>query len=146
MKHTDFKNDLKINGLKNTKHRASILEILGQKNQPIAAEELFIDLQKKGLSVNLSTVYRTLESLACKSLVNKLNISGDNRARYELNHRAHRHYLVCLECRKILPVEDCPLENYERTIEEKTSFKIEGHKLDIYGYCPECQKKKNLSL
>ncbi len=141
-KHTDFINDLKRSGLKNTKHRTSILEILEQNNQPIAAEEVFIALQKKGLSTNLSTVYRTLESLNDKSLVNKLNISGDNRTLYELNHMVHRHYLVCLECKKILAIDDCPLENYEKTIEEKTNFKIEGHKLDIYGYCPECQKRK----
>ncbi len=141
MKPTDFAAILKKSGLKNTRHRTSILEILDQKKQPVTVEQVFIDLQKKGIPANLSTVYRILESLNAKSLVQKRRISGDHKTFYELNHMLHRHYIVCLVCKKILAIDDCPLEKYEKKIEEKTNFKIEGHNLDIYGYCPECQKK-----
>lgn len=140
-KHSDYTNDLKRSGLKNTKHRTSILAILEQNDQPISAEKIYNDLQTRGVSVNLSTVYRTLDSLNEKCLVNKLNISGDGRTLYEFNHKVHRHYLLCLECKTIIPISDCPLKNYEQVVEEKTNFKVEGHNLNIYGYCLECQKK-----
>lgn len=88
----------------------------------------------------MSTVYRTLETLAAKNIVTKLNIAGDSRALFEYNRMVHRHYLVCLGCKKILGIESCPLERYEKYIAKRTDYSIAGHKLDIYGYCPECRE------
>ena len=140
-KNTDYKEDLKRSGLKNTKSRTTILYILEQKKQPISAEDVFLELKRNGISVNLSTVYRTLEALADKELVIKLNITGDSRALFEYNHMVHKHYLVCLGCKKIISINNCPLKNYEEVLEKETDYKIIGHKLDIYGYCPECRDK-----
>jgi len=140
-KNTDYANNLKRSGLKNTKQRTSILDILEQSDQPIAAEQVFLELKEKDISVNLSTVYRTLEALADKNMVTKLSIAGDNRALFEYNHMVHRHYLVCLGCKKILGIDSCPLEDYEKALAKETNYTIAGHKLDIYGYCPKCQEK-----
>ncbi|HBL84525.1 MAG TPA: transcriptional repressor [Clostridiales bacterium] len=141
MKQDNFDELLRRSGLKNTKTRSAILEILEKSEQPVTAEQVFLELKNKQISANLSTVYRTLETLAEKMLAKKLNISGDSRAMFEYNRLVHRHYLVCLECKKIIPIDFCPIKNYEKTLEEKTKFKIAGHKLDVYGYCPDCQNK-----
>jgi len=140
MNKLDMQEELKKNGMKLTKHRLAILEILTQKDQPVSAEKIFFEMQKMDVAINLSTVYRNLEALAEKGLVTKLSLSGDNRAVFEYNRRIHRHYLTCLGCKKILAIEDCPIKGYEHQIEAETGYQIVGHKLDLYGYCPECQK------
>jgi Fur family ferric uptake transcriptional regulator len=140
----DFKKELATSGLKNTKHRTEILGILDRSDQPIPAEEVYLSLKERGITVNLSTVYRTLEMLADRGLATKVKVSGDNRALYELSRQAHRHYLVCLECKKITAVESCPLEDYEKKLARETDFLISGHRLDIYGYCPNCRVKHPL--
>ena len=142
MENTNFSNDLKNSGLKSTKHRIAILDILEQSDQPIAAEQVFLELKENNISTNLSTVYRTLESLSDKNLIIKLNILGDNRTLFEINHMIHRHYLVCLGCKKIISIDYCPLKNYEESLAAQTNYAITGHSLDIYGYCPECQSKE----
>jgi len=139
----DFGNDLKRNGLKNTKHRTVILDILEKSSQPIAAEQIFHEMIEMNISINLSTVYRTLEILFDKNLVTKLNIDSDNRTLFEFNCMLHRHHLVCLGCKKILAIDYCPLQNYEKILAKETNYAIAGHKLDIYGYCPECQINKH---
>jgi Fur family ferric uptake transcriptional regulator len=118
-----------------------MLDILEQSNQPIAAEDLFLELKKGDISANLSTVYRTLEILVENSLATKLIISSDNRALFEINRMVHRHYLICLGCKKIIPIDYCPLEDYEKSLAKETNYEIAGHKLDIYGYCPVCRLK-----
>jgi Fur family ferric uptake transcriptional regulator len=45
-----------------------------------------------------------------------------------------------LGCKKILSIEHCPLKGYEEILKKETDYAISGHKLDIYGYCPDCQK------
>lgn len=137
----DFSDALARNGLKITKNRTAILRILAQSDQPLAAEEIFWQLKNKKISVNLSTVYRTLEILTDKNLLTKINIEGDNRALFEFNPMVHRHYLVCLGCKKILTINYCPLKDYEKSLAKETNYTIAGHKLDIYGYCPDCMAK-----
>lgn len=140
-KDTDYRERLERSGLKKTKHRIAILDILGHSNQPMTVEQVFSELGNKDILINLSTVYRILNSFVSKDLVTKLNLSGDNRALFEYNHMVHRHYLVCLGCKKILAIEHCPLKTYEESLEKEMNYTITGHKLDIYGYCPECRKK-----
>lgn len=132
---------IKLCGLRNTKSRAAILDVLAQSAQPISAEQIFFDLKEKNITANLSTVYRTLEALVDKNLAKKLSITGDNRTLYELNRMVHRHYLVCLGCKKILAIDSCPLKGYEKSLAKETNYLISGHKLDVYGYCPKCREK-----
>jgi Fur family ferric uptake transcriptional regulator len=142
MEEWDFGGILKRSGLKNTKHRIAILKALEQSEQPISADQLFVALQTEKVQANLSTVYRTLETLCDKSLVTKVSIAQGDKKLYELNRMVHKHYLVCLGCKRFLAIEHCPLEDYEKTLAEKTDFSIVGHKLNVFGYCPECRQKE----
>lgn len=135
-----YSNILKREGLKNTKHRNAILEVIENSNQPINAEQIFFELKGNDISINLSSVYRILESLVSKNLLIKSNMTGSNKALYELNRCEHTHYLICSNCKKMFPVDGCPLEEYERQIEAKTGFQITGHKLEINGICKDCKQ------
>jgi Fur family ferric uptake transcriptional regulator len=143
MRKPDIQEELKKNGMKSTKHRVAILDILIKKDQPISAENIFFEIQKMDVAINLSTVYRNLEALLEKGLVTKLSLSGDSRSVFEYNRKVHRHYLICLGCKKILAIEDCPIKGYEHQIEDETEYQIVGHKLDLYGYCPKCKEKQS---
>ena len=134
---------LKQSGLKNTRQRAAILDILSLSQQPQAAEDVYLSLKQQQVEVNLSTVYRALETMAGKNVVRKVSVAGDNRMLYELNKPSHRHYLVCVQCKKMLAVGHCPLDAYEKDVAKDTNYAIMGHRLDIYGLCPECQADPN---
>lgn len=131
---------LKRVGLKNTKHRNDILEIIDNSDQPINAEQIFFQLKNKKVDINLSSVYRILESLVSKNLLLKSNIPGASKALYELNRSEHIHYLICSSCKKMFSVAGCPIEEYEKQIASEKDFEITGHKLEIYGICKECRK------
>lgn len=130
---------LKKAGLKNTKHRAAILMLLKNSEQPVTAENIYLDLTRVS-NISLSTVYRTLDCLVSRSLVSKLDISKESKALYEYNSSVHRHYLVCVECSKVRAIDYCVLNEYEKELEVQTDYSIIGHRLDIYGYCPGCSK------
>lgn len=136
-----YNSAIKKSGLKGTKSRSAILEVLEQSKQPLSAEAVYAELKHKNIAINLSTVYRTLDALTDKDLAVRLTITGENKALYEASHAGHRHYLVCLDCKKTMAVEGCPLEGYEKKLADETDFVIEGHRLDIYGYCAECRNK-----
>lgn len=74
-----------------------------------------------------------------KGLVNK-TLMGDGKARYELTGDGHRHHLICTNCHRMVPIDVCPLEKIEEDVVKKTNFDITGHKLELYGVCPDCKK------
>lgn len=135
------RDDLKRKGLKNTRHRAAILGILEQRSQPVTAEQIFMELNRLEVSTSLSTVYRELDSLEGNGLVAKVKINESNKAFYEYNRMIHKHYLICLGCKKMIALDICPLKSFEEKVEEQTHFMITDHKLNLYGYCPECRAK-----
>jgi Fur family ferric uptake transcriptional regulator len=109
-------------------------------NQPISAEQIYFELKEMKLGINISTVYRTLETLEDKGMVTKLSIMDDDRMLFEYNKMGHRHYLICISCKKIVTLDNCPLGAYEKKLQNETNFDIIGHRLYLYGYCSDCQK------
>jgi Fe2+/Zn2+ uptake regulation proteins len=134
---------LKKNGLRITENRRLILEILEKEQEPMTADEIFLEMRKQR-ELNFSTVYRILSALTEKEILLK-SIGGDKIAYYQLNKHNHSHYIVCSECRKRVPIEDCPLEEIGEKLVEKTGFHITGHNLEFIGECPECMKKKEMT-
>ncbi|WP_411676123.1 Fur family transcriptional regulator [Caproicibacter sp.] len=137
----DSKGRLKSCGLKNTRQRREIIGILEQSGRPVSAEGIFFGLREQGETVSLSTVYRVLELLVEKKAVRRLNTVEECGTLFELNDK-HRHYLVCLGCHRMFPLDDCPLKSYEKELTDKTGFDVTGHSLEIYGYCRDCRGKR----
>ena len=95
----NYNDILKNRNLKVTKHRYAILESLEKSKLPVSAESLYIELKKKGISISLSTVYRSLEALYKKGIVIKSILPDYNKAVFEYNHE-HRHHMICIKCHK----------------------------------------------
>ena len=128
-------------GCKNTKPRQAISEILESADTPVSAEDIYINLINKGMKVNLSTIYRSLELLEGYGSVNKTVIS-DGKALFELTKEAHTHQIICTKCSKMIPVDLCPISDLQQQIEKSTKFKITGHRIELFGICAECRKIK----
>lgn len=145
MKIEEIKALLKENGIKITKQRIMMVNLLSSADSPITAEDIYLALAGSEVkSVNLSTVYRILDALTQKGILVKTSLNLDGKATYELNHREHRHHIVCIICNEIIPVKGCPLGNYEKLLNKTTGYEILGHNLEIRGICPACRKKNEL--
>lgn len=126
-------------GCRKTKSRLAVFDILQKLQMPATADEIYMKLKQQGMSTNLSTVYRTLDMLESKGMLEKVTIT-DGKARYQLSH-GHRHHIICTCCNKVMPIDGCPLAELEKNVGKETSFDITGHKLELYGICPDCKKK-----
>ena len=133
---------LKACGLKSTKQRRAILTVMAAGNRPFTVDEVFLALKAGKTDISMSTVYRALESMSHKGMLRRVTLSGSDKMAYVIECAAHSHYLVCSGCKKILPIANCPLGTYEEALAKETGFEILGHRLDIYGLCPDCQKER----
>lgn len=141
MDEARFKELLREKGLKVTRQRILILEILEQQaGEHITAEELYEAVRGEYPEIGLATVYRTIQLFLELGLINSVTL-GDGCVRYEMESREeqhHHHHIVCLRCGKVLSFGEDLLESLEQRIMEDTGFQILDHEVKFYGYCGAC--------
>jgi Fur family transcriptional regulator, ferric uptake regulator len=130
---------LKAGGKKLTKPRKAILAVLEQSQLPITVAEISDRLKMVKAPVDLVTVYRNVAMLQELGLVNSVGLH-EGQMRYEVRHgRAHHHHIQCRGCGRIVDLMLCPLKKLTELVERETKFAIEGHALEFFGWCPQCQ-------
>ncbi|HOU15180.1 MAG TPA: Fur family transcriptional regulator [Anaerolineae bacterium] len=132
-------------GLRLTPQRELVLNVLHQLEAPSTAEEIYARVHAISASVDISTVYRTLDLFQELHLVAAFD-PGDGLRRYEhLGVEAPHHHLVCRSCGK---VSDVALETLQPLIAQLTAtsgFLADAVGLTIPGLCAACCAKGLLS-
>lgn len=134
---------LAVKGLKSTTQRDRILKVFVDAGQHLSAEELFLRVKKVHPGIGYATVYRTLKLLAEAGLAQERRFE-DGFTRYEhANTDTHHDHLICTRCGAIIEFENERIEQLQQDVARKNRFKVQTHKLELYGLCAECQEKKN---
>lgn len=128
-------------GVKRTKSREQVISVLKKAEIPLTANAIYKQLQKEEESVWISTIYRVLDTFVEKGVVLKTTVLDNEMALYELNRYRHKHYAICLNCHKMVTMENCPLEKFVPHLAE-SGFQVLGHKIEMYGYCKNCQLQR----
>jgi Fur family ferric uptake transcriptional regulator len=122
-----------------TKSKLAIREILSTSEKPMAAMELVEALDKRGLSVNKTTVYRELEKLLLKGEISEVDF-GEGQKRYEITHGDHHHHAVCTNCEAVVELEIEPqLEQIQSSVAKQSGFRIQKHLVEFFGLCRGCE-------
>lgn len=135
--------DLRDVGLKVTLPRLKILKILEKHpHRHMSAEDVYKVLLEQGEDVGLATVYRVLTQFETAGLVKRHNFESGSSV-FELEQGEHHDHLVCVGCGKVIEFVDEVIENRQEQIAQKYNFKMTDHNHTIYGFCPECGKRKS---
>ncbi|MDD7464079.1 MAG: Fur family transcriptional regulator, partial [Anaerococcus sp.] len=110
-----IKDMLKDKGLRVTKPRAIILRTIHDSSEPISAEEIYKVIEEKDHDLNLSTVYRNLNTLVDKNILLK-NTDLDGVSFFQLNIHDHKHFITCIKCGKRVTIENCPIEKFAHEV------------------------------
>ena len=141
-----LKDKIKDKKYKMTSQRQVILRAFVESSiRHMSAEEVFEMVKKIAPDIGLATVYRTLDLFTVMDLLKKLDFD-DGCSRYELNDRDDEghfhHHLICLGCGKVWECQDDLLETLESILQKRLHFHTIDHQLKVYGYCEECEKKR----
>jgi Fur family transcriptional regulator, ferric uptake regulator len=128
-------------GLRSTDQRRLIVETFFTVPNHISIEELLAAVRARDPKVGYATVYRTLKLLAECGVAFERRF-GDGLTRYELaDEAAHHDHLICIDCGNIQEFEEPEIEELQEAIAKKYGYALRSHKHEMYGVCPECQKK-----
>ncbi len=130
---------IKHKGLRLTKTRRAVLELLVATHTPLSVSRILDELACRGLSVNKTTVYRELEQLEKVGMVKSLSLQ-DRKQYFELATRDHHHHFVCIECDEVEDVlfDESDLLRQEALLVRKKGFSVFRHSLEFFGLCKMC--------
>ena len=129
-------------GLNATKQREEILNIFLNSSGHKSLAQIYAQVAKTDPKIGYTTVYRTMKLLTRLGLATQRKF-GDSETRYEpASEETHHDHLICLDCGRIIEFEDQTLEALQNGIAQRHRFKISHHRLELYGRCEECNRKK----
>jgi Fur family ferric uptake transcriptional regulator len=120
--------------------RREVIRFLDTQSCCLAAQEIHDELRTGGRAIGLASVYRVLETLTEKGLLQRLEF-GDGVARFEpvRDDHSHHHHLVCDECGKVETFTDDRLEKAIRQVESRSGYAVAAHDVVLRGACTACR-------
>jgi len=133
-----FVKQLRKRGFRLTPQREIILSVMHDAKGLATAEDIYNRVHSISTSVDISTVYRTLDLLQELNLVSCVD-AGDGQRRYELLglHGPHLH-LVCRGCGQVIAADLATAQAFGECLQHEYGFSPTLDHLSIPGLCPAC--------
>ena len=125
-------------GVRRSEPRRAVAELIASRDGHFTARELVDDAAGRRLGVGRATVFRALELFADLRLVERLDLPSGEHA-YVVCEPVHHHHVVCSRCGRSTEVEDCGMSAVAREVARRTGYRIERHRLELFGICPDCR-------
>jgi Fur family ferric uptake transcriptional regulator len=136
-----IKGSLREQGVRLTRQRELLLEVIDKSGEHLDAERLFQLAKQRDPKLNRVTVYRTLKLLKQGGLVDELDLMhyGGDQHYYETRIKQEHAHVICLRCGKVEEFFGEPLQRLRRQIESHFGFQILLARTEVGGYCSHCQ-------
>jgi Fur family ferric uptake transcriptional regulator len=92
--------------------------------------------------VDRVSVYRNVDLFEKIGIVHRIYVGWKYKLELSDQFVAHHHHLSCLNCGKIIDIEDEKhIDEFIRKVSEKYGFKPRRHQFEVDGYCSGCTAK-----
>jgi Fur family transcriptional regulator, ferric uptake regulator len=136
-----FRDFIKRKKLRHTSEREIILHQIMTCTHHFDVDNLYLLLRDQKHKVSRASIYRTLPLLLECGLIQE-SFYQQGRAVYEhIFGQGHHCHMRCLACGLVVEYSLDELRKVERKLGEDYGFAVVGHRLEVYGYCPQCRPK-----
>jgi len=119
-------------GLRMTGQRRIIARVLSEARDHPDVEELHRRAHLVDPHISLSTVYRTVNLLEKKGILER-HAFGRGRGRYEEATRDHHDHLIDIKTGRVIEFQSAEIEKLQERIARELGFTLVGHRLELYG-------------
>lgn len=118
-------------GMRLSRQRRSILELLWQAEEHLSARQIYDRLNQEGKDIGHTSVYQNLEALSQQGIIECVERS-DGRLYGNLSH-SHSH-INCLDTHQIIDIQVKLPPELIAQIEQQTGVAIADYRVDFYAY------------
>jgi Fur family ferric uptake transcriptional regulator len=136
-----FIDTLRSRGYRITPQREMIIETIAHNGHHIDAETVYSHIQERTHTINIATVYRTLDLLVEQGLASRIDLGGGRVIYATYQHGPHIH-LVCRQCGQVTDANQDLLSTLNRQLQSGYRFAADLQHISILGLCSTCQEKQ----
>jgi Fur family ferric uptake transcriptional regulator len=134
----DWQERLRASGHRLTPQRELVLAAVERLGHA-TPDEVYAEVRTHSESINLSTVYRTLELLDDLGLIRHAHLTDRAPTYHSASGHEHAH-LVCRECRRVISIDRAEMESALGPLAAAHGFRPDYGHLSVFGTCAECQQ------
>src|SRR3989339_746680 len=118
-----------------TNLRKEIFSIIDHSDIPVNVKTITDQIES---NPNLSTVYRALDYMEKKGLIQSIALFDG--VRFYCSGEKHTHFIICRECHEIKGFDHCNADAILKSIENELNYKVTDHVFYFTGFCGDCKK------
>ena len=137
----EWKKILADAGHRITAPRQAVMQVLIEGDAPLSPQQILEKGQVYHARLGLVTVYRTLELFEHFGLACRVHLDEGCHG-YVLRKPGHHHILLCQGCGQSVEFSGHnDLDMLVERVSAGTGYQVADHWLQLFGLCPECQRK-----
>lgn len=125
-------------GYRLTEPRRALARLIERRDGHFTADDLLHDSRRDRLGLARATVFRSLEVLIELGVIERLDLPSGEHA-FVACEAAHHHHVVCQRCGRSTDVRDSGIGKLVAELGRRSSYRIDSHRLELFGLCPTCQ-------
>jgi Fur family ferric uptake transcriptional regulator len=134
----EWQERLRSSGHRLTPQRELVLAAV-EKLGHATPDEVYAEVRSHSQSINLSTVYRTLELLNELGLIRHAHLTDRAPTYHSAAGHEHAHF-VCRGCKKTISVSRAEMEQALGPLAAKHGFAPDYGHLTVFGTCADCRE------
>ncbi|MCG7954901.1 MAG: transcriptional repressor [Candidatus Thiodiazotropha taylori] len=128
-------------GLRLTKLRHQVLELIWANHQPVGAYELLDQLTHEGRKAAPPTVYRALDFLMENGLVHRISSRNAYVGCSNAGHEHTAQFLICESCGQVAELDNAQIGSVIAKGANQLGFTVAQWTLEISGTCDQCKHR-----
>lgn len=126
-------------GYRLTGPRRALADLIASRGgSTFTAAELVADVRARRLGIGRATVFRAIDLLVAVGAVERVDLQSGDHA-YVACVPTHHHHVICARCAGSAEIGDLGLGAVAREVARRTGYRVDEHRLELFGLCPDCQ-------
>lgn len=126
-------------GLRVTGARRAVSEAVLEHRGHFSAEQILAAAKRRHAAMGRATVFRSLEVLTRMGLVERVDLPSGEHAYVSCLPSAHHHHVLCSGCGRSTDVGDLGLSPILARVAASTGYRVDTHRLELFGLCSDCR-------
>ena len=124
-------------GYRITEPRRAVSRLIADRRGHFTAADLVADARARRLGIDRATVFRSLDLFEGLGVVERLDLPSGDHA-YVPCEPIHHHHVICSRCGRTEEIDDPGIDDVTRSIGRRTGYRVDSHRLELFGLCPAC--------
>jgi Fur family ferric uptake transcriptional regulator len=129
-------------GLRVTRPRRYVADLIGARSGPFTAADLLAEVDRGGPRIGRATLFRALDAFAGLGIIERMDLPNGDHAYVVCRPEstAHHHHIICGACGRSTAIVGCNIAGLAADVADRTGYRVDTHRIELFGICPSCQE------